>query len=54
LENRPFLNQRRVSETKALAGFEKSGHFFFNAPVGAAMTTVADGHSRVGDAEPQP
>jgi phosphomannomutase/phosphoglucomutase len=26
--------KRRVSETKALAGFEKSGHFFFNAPVG--------------------
>jgi phosphomannomutase/phosphoglucomutase len=26
--------KRRVSELKALAGFEKSGHFFFNAPVG--------------------
>jgi phosphomannomutase/phosphoglucomutase len=26
--------KRRVSETRALAGFEKSGHFFFNAPVG--------------------
>ena len=24
----------RVAETGALAGFEKSGHFFFNAPVG--------------------
>ena len=26
--------KRRVSERKALAGFEKSGHFFFNAPIG--------------------
>jgi phosphomannomutase/phosphoglucomutase len=26
--------KRRVSELKALAGFEKSGHFFLNAPVG--------------------
>ena len=26
--------KRRVSDLKALAGFEKSGHFFFNAPVG--------------------
>lgn len=26
--------KRRVKETNALAGFEKSGHFFFNAPVG--------------------
>ena len=26
--------KRRVAESKALAGFEKSGHFFFNAPVG--------------------
>ncbi len=26
--------KRRVSELKALAGFEKSGHFFFNTPVG--------------------
>ena len=26
--------KRRVSETGALAGFEKSGHFFFNAPIG--------------------
>jgi phosphomannomutase/phosphoglucomutase len=26
--------KRRVTETGALAGFEKSGHFFFNAPVG--------------------
>ncbi len=26
--------KRRVSETDALAGFEKSGHFFFNAPIG--------------------
>jgi phosphomannomutase/phosphoglucomutase len=26
--------KRRVNDLKALAGFEKSGHFFFNAPVG--------------------
>jgi phosphomannomutase / phosphoglucomutase len=26
--------KRRVSDLKALAGFEKSGHFFFNAPIG--------------------
>lgn len=26
--------KRRVTELKAAAGFEKSGHFFFNAPVG--------------------
>ncbi len=26
--------KRRVAQTGALAGFEKSGHFFFNAPIG--------------------
>jgi phosphomannomutase/phosphoglucomutase len=26
--------KRRLAEKKALAGFEKSGHFFFNAPIG--------------------
>jgi phosphomannomutase/phosphoglucomutase len=26
--------KRRTNETGALAGFEKSGHFFFNAPLG--------------------
>jgi phosphomannomutase/phosphoglucomutase len=26
--------KRRTSELKALAGFEKSGHFFFNTPIG--------------------
>ena len=26
--------KRRVAELKALAGFEKSGHFFFNTPIG--------------------
>ena len=26
--------KRRVAETGALAGFEKSGHFFFNQPIG--------------------
>ncbi len=26
--------KKRVAETGALAGFEKSGHFFFNAPIG--------------------
>ncbi len=38
--------KRRVTELKALAGFEKSGHFFFNAPVGRGyddglMTAIA-------------
>jgi phosphomannomutase/phosphoglucomutase len=26
--------KRRVAELKAIAGFEKSGHFFFNPPIG--------------------
>ena len=26
--------KRRVNELNAMAGFEKSGHFFFNAPIG--------------------
>jgi phosphomannomutase/phosphoglucomutase len=26
--------KRRVNDLRALAGFEKSGHFFFNAPIG--------------------
>ncbi len=26
--------KRRINELGALAGFEKSGHFFFNAPFG--------------------
>jgi phosphomannomutase len=26
--------KRRTNESGALAGFEKSGHFFFNAPLG--------------------
>lgn len=26
--------KRRVTELKAIAGFEKSGHFFFNPPIG--------------------
>ena len=35
LEDGAFLQRkRRVSDLKALAGFEKSGHFFFNAPIG--------------------
>ena len=38
--------KRRVSDLGALAGFEKSGHFFFNAPVGRGyddglMTAIA-------------
>jgi phosphomannomutase / phosphoglucomutase len=33
--------KRRVNELGALAGFEKSGHFFFNAPSGAATTTAS-------------
>ena len=26
--------KRKVNDEKALAGFEKSGHFFFNQPLG--------------------
>lgn len=38
--------KRRVNEIKALVGFEKSGHYFFNAPIGRGyddglMTAVA-------------
>ncbi len=33
--------KRRVQELDALAGFEKSGHFFFNQPVGRGYD---DGH----------
>ena len=38
--------KRRVSDLKALAGFEKSGHFFFNTPIGRGyddglMTAIA-------------
>ncbi len=38
--------KRRVTDLKALAGFEKSGHFFFNAPIGRGyddglMTAIA-------------
>ncbi|WP_046862241.1 phosphomannomutase/phosphoglucomutase [Microvirga massiliensis] len=38
--------KRRVNELSALAGFEKSGHFFFNKPVGrgyddGALTAIA-------------
>ncbi len=38
--------KRRVADLKALAGFEKSGHFFFNAPIGRGyddglMTAIA-------------
>ena len=34
LEDRPFAYQAPGAGSQALAGFEKSGHFFFNAPVG--------------------
>ncbi len=42
LEDRPQLHQaRKTAELHALAGFEKSGHFFFNAPLGRGyMTTL--------------
>ncbi len=33
--------KRRVTDLKALAGFEKSGHFFFNEPGRAGATTTA-------------
>ena len=29
--------KRKVSEEKSLAGFEKSGHFFFNKPLGLGL-----------------
>ena len=44
--------KRRVRDLRALAGFEKSGHFFFNAPVGrgyddGVVTAIAgDRHAR--------
>ena len=28
------ISKRKTAELGALAGFEKSGHFFFNAPLG--------------------
>ena len=34
LEDRPFPHQAARARPAALAGFEKSGHFFFNAPIG--------------------
>ena len=34
MTDQPQTNAARVKELNALAGFEKSGHFFFNAPVG--------------------
>ena len=34
LEDRPLLHQAQDAELGALAGFEKSGHFFFNPPIG--------------------
>ena len=34
LENRHSHIKRKVNLEKALAGFEKSGHFFFNKPLG--------------------
>ena len=34
MENRSFIIKRKVNEDKAIAGFEKSGHFFFNQPLG--------------------
>ena len=34
MENRSFSYQKKSNLEKALAGFEKSGHFFFNQPLG--------------------
>ena len=34
MENRASHIKRKVNKEKALAGFEKSGHFFFNKPLG--------------------
>ena len=32
--------KRKVNTEKALAGFEKSGHFFFNHPLGYGYDVV--------------
>ncbi len=37
--------KRRVRELGALAGFEKSGHYFLNPPIGPAMTTACSRRS---------
>ena len=34
MENWTLTYKKKVHEIKALAGFEKSGHFFFNKPLG--------------------
>ena len=34
IEDRTFSHKKKVHNEKALAGFEKSGHFFFNQPLG--------------------
>ena len=38
--------KRHTAELGALAGFEKSGHFFFNSRSAAAMTTASSRRSR--------
>ena len=45
--------KRRTNEIGALAGFEKSGHFFFNSRSAAAMTTAWSRRSRLRDARPR-
>ena len=39
--------KRRINETKALAGFEKSGHFFFAPPVGRGYDDALVSATRV-------
>ena len=38
--------KRRVNEIGAVAGFEKSGHFFFNKPIGTRLRRRADLRAR--------
>ena len=43
--------KRRTAELGALAGFEKSGHYFFNPPIGPWLRRRRDrGHRHPGDA----
>ena len=47
--------KRRVNELGALAGFEKSGHFFFNRPIGRGYDDgLVVGARGLRHARPQP
>ena len=46
--------KRRTAELNALAGFEKSGHFFFNPPIGRGYDDgIVGGHRGAGNARPR-